>query len=70
MNLVYKRKKRRPRTDSRGELTCSGGIEEEPAKEKRIEELRWEEHKEKVVLSKQEQREFCEGKNRHLYSAV
>lgn len=40
MKLVYKRKKRRPRTDSRGELTCSGGIEEEPATEKRIEELK------------------------------
>lgn len=33
-------------------LTCSGGIEEEPAKEK-TEELRWEENQERVGLRKQ-----------------
>lgn len=53
-------------------LTCSGGIEEEPAKEK-TEELRWEENQERVGLRKQtnkQKRGFCKGKNDHLYPAL
>lgn len=45
MKLAYERKKTVSRTNSQGMLTCSHGIEEEPAKEK-IEKLKWVENQE------------------------